>query len=139
MAKRLMNKARSAVYNALRNGKLRRKSCEICGADKAHAHHDDYARPLQIRWLCARHHFSWHAGERRQVLLRKVSVEGATFWRVAIPKIGRRDSRYRTFRSQTEAQQCFYVAKTKYDTYRSHQLARETHRLVWSRPKGKKL
>lgn len=49
------DKARSAVSNALRDGRLVRQGCEVCG-DKAQAHHDDYTKPLDVRWLCFRHH-----------------------------------------------------------------------------------
>lgn len=30
-------------------------------ARKANAHHDDYAKPLEVRWLCALHHQRHHA------------------------------------------------------------------------------
>src|SRR5215471_17099605 len=45
-------KARSIVTNALAAGKLVRGVCEVCGISPAEAHHDDYAKPLEIRWLC---------------------------------------------------------------------------------------
>ncbi len=48
-------KARTAVGTAIRDGKLTTQPCELCG-DKAHAHHEDYSKPLEVRWLCARHH-----------------------------------------------------------------------------------
>lgn len=49
------------VSNYVRDGKLTRKPCEICGDEKRiHAHHDDYAYPLDVRWLCAAHHRQWH-------------------------------------------------------------------------------
>ena len=51
--------AHIAVGNAIRNGRLLREPCEVCGA-KAQAHHDDYGRPLDVRWLCAAHHAEWH-------------------------------------------------------------------------------
>lgn len=54
--------ARHAVGNALAAGKLIKKPCEICGTTKdVHAHHDDYARPLEVRWLCRKHHDEHHA------------------------------------------------------------------------------
>lgn len=46
--------------NAIRDGKLHRSPCEICGEQKAQAHHDDYSKPLDVRWLCTTHHAEWH-------------------------------------------------------------------------------
>jgi len=56
-------KARAAelVTNAIRNGTLSRLPCEICGAtERVHGHHDDYSKPLDVRWLCSTHHRQWH-------------------------------------------------------------------------------
>jgi hypothetical protein len=53
-------KARTAVSNAVRDGRLEKKGCEVCG-DKAQAHHEDYSKPLQVRWLCFKHHREEHA------------------------------------------------------------------------------
>lgn len=57
------HKAHRAVEMAVRSGKMRREShCEKCGSsDAVHAHHDDYAFPLTVRWLCAACHHEWHA------------------------------------------------------------------------------
>lgn len=52
-------KAHHAVNNAIRDGRLIRQPCEICGA-KAQAHHDDYSKPLDVRWLCPVHHSEQH-------------------------------------------------------------------------------
>lgn len=52
-------KAQTAVNNAIRDGKLKRQACEVCG-EKAQAHHDDYAKPLDVRWLCSKHHMERH-------------------------------------------------------------------------------
>ena len=55
-------KAHSMVNNAIKGGKLFPEPCEICGiTESVHAHHDDYAKPLNVRWLCAAHHHQWHA------------------------------------------------------------------------------
>jgi len=55
-------KAHSMVNNFIRNGKLVKKPCEICGSpENIHAHHDDYLEPLNVRWLCSAHHSQWHA------------------------------------------------------------------------------
>jgi len=54
-------KAKAAANYAVKTGKLIRQPCEKCGAEKTDAHHDDYAKPLQVRWLCRGHHIAWHA------------------------------------------------------------------------------
>lgn len=46
--------------NAIRDGALKKKPCEVCGNVTVHAHHDDYAMPLKVRWLCEKHHYEWH-------------------------------------------------------------------------------
>ena len=46
--------------NAIRKGSIVRRDCEVCGKQNAEAHHDDYARPLDVRWLCVEHHNEWH-------------------------------------------------------------------------------
>lgn len=53
--------AHQAVQTALRNGSLVRQPCVICGSGKSHAHHDDYALPLDVTWLCHEHHMERHA------------------------------------------------------------------------------
>ncbi len=55
-----VRKARNAARQ------LPRQGCEICG-EGAHAHHEDYSKPLEVVWLCPRHH-----GERHQ---RRPAVE----------------------------------------------------------------
>lgn len=53
--------AHSAVGNALRDRRLVKQPCEVCGGKVAvHAHHDDYDKPLAVRWLCVPHHSAWH-------------------------------------------------------------------------------
>lgn len=53
-------KARTMVGNAIRDGKLFKEPCAECGEEKVHGHHDDYAKPLNVRWLCPVHHKQWH-------------------------------------------------------------------------------
>ena len=52
--------AHIAVANALRDGRLTKKTCHVCRAKKVHAHHDDYGKPLEVTWLCALHHSRLH-------------------------------------------------------------------------------
>jgi hypothetical protein len=53
--------ARQKVYKAVKRGELMRQPCEVCGRAFVHGHHDDYsAPPLNVRWLCPKHHRSCH-------------------------------------------------------------------------------
>jgi hypothetical protein len=56
----LRRAANIAVGNAIRDGILKKEPCLICG-EKAHAHHPDYGRPLNVVWLCPKHHKEAHA------------------------------------------------------------------------------
>ena len=53
-------KAHGRVAAAVRSGKLIPLCCEICGASKAVAHHEDYSKPLDVNWLCQAHHKQLH-------------------------------------------------------------------------------
>lgn len=59
--------ARDAVQRAVRSGKIVRQPCEVCNVThgsqrrdgsvvKVEAHHDDYSKPLEVRWVCTEHH-----------------------------------------------------------------------------------
>ncbi len=54
--------AHTMVGNAVRDGRLEKlNECEGCGSRvNIHGHHDDYAKPLEVRWLCAACHKQWH-------------------------------------------------------------------------------
>lgn len=49
-------KAHTELNEAIRKGIIHRQPCEICGNLKTHAHHEDYNKPLEVRWLCPLHH-----------------------------------------------------------------------------------
>ncbi len=48
------------VAYAVKKGELVVESCEECDKDPAQAHHDDYLKPLNVRWLCCTCHNAWH-------------------------------------------------------------------------------
>ena len=52
--------ANQAIQQRVFNGTLKRKPCEKCQKPKAQAHHDDYSKPLEVRWLCAACHSAHH-------------------------------------------------------------------------------
>jgi hypothetical protein len=61
MANPLKRKAHIVTSNAIRGGKLEKKPCEHCGAaEKVHAHHEDYNKPLDVNWLCVDCHGARH-------------------------------------------------------------------------------
>ena len=53
--------------------------CEICGSLTTHRHHEDYSKPLDIRWLCSRHHAARHK-ERRETGQDPKIVRRAVAW-----------------------------------------------------------
>lgn len=48
------------TYNAIKSGRLVPQPCEVCGNERVDAHHDDYNKPLSVRWLCRKHHSEHH-------------------------------------------------------------------------------
>jgi membrane-bound lytic murein transglycosylase len=52
--------ARLSVRREIRSGRLKRGNCEICKKQNAEAHHDDYSKPLEVRWFCRKHHREYH-------------------------------------------------------------------------------
>lgn len=49
------------VNRAVAAGRLVKKPCAVCGSPRSQAHHQDYSRPLDVIWLCAKHHAEEHA------------------------------------------------------------------------------
>lgn len=52
--------AHSYVAKALKDGILIKMACFVCGEMNTDAHHDDYMKPLDVRWLCRKHHAEHH-------------------------------------------------------------------------------
>ena len=55
------HKAHTAVSNAIRDGRLHKEACLFCEGQEVHAHHRDYAKPLEVIWLCPKCHHRLHA------------------------------------------------------------------------------
>lgn len=57
---RVKDLARAQVHNSIKRGVLVKLPCEVCGSSKVEAHHCDYLKPLDVMWLCNKHHSLWH-------------------------------------------------------------------------------
>jgi hypothetical protein len=50
----------NTLNNSITSSKIKRKPCEICGKLKTDGHHSDYSKPLEVKWLCHKHHIALH-------------------------------------------------------------------------------
>ncbi len=76
--------AQNVLEKAVCYGRVERKTkCEDCGdsgkfrdgRSKIQAHHDDYNKPLDVRWLCQKCHHLWHK-ENQAVIRNSQSRRG---------------------------------------------------------------
>lgn len=58
------------VRYAIKTGRLTRLPCGVCGNPKSEAHHEDYSKPLDVVWLCRKHHIERHTQIRSGDLLK---------------------------------------------------------------------
>lgn len=65
------NRAVGILNNAVRDKKISKLPCEVCGEIKVQAHHEDYSKPLDVNWLCIKHHNERHVQIREEKLLKK--------------------------------------------------------------------
>lgn len=58
----IKHKARAKVRYSVRAGKLKKLPCQECGDTNGiiDAHHNDYSKPLEVIWLCRKHHADLH-------------------------------------------------------------------------------
>lgn len=54
------NTTRHTTSNAIRDRRLIKGVCMICGCEKVEAHHKDYTKPFDVEWLCRKHHLEQH-------------------------------------------------------------------------------
>ena len=53
---------RRVTRRAIKSGKLIRQPCIMCGEIEVDAHHPDYSKPLDVVWVCKKHHHEIHYG-----------------------------------------------------------------------------
>jgi hypothetical protein len=67
---RLVNKHKvKAQYKARMawlKGLINKKPCEVCGETEVEGHHPNYDEPLNVIWLCTKHHAELHAEIRQK-------------------------------------------------------------------------
>jgi hypothetical protein len=57
----IRHRVRALTRSYIKAGKLIKQPCEICQTiENVEAHHDDYDKPMDIRWLCRKHHREHH-------------------------------------------------------------------------------
>ena len=59
-AQKLRANARSMANEYRKRGHLVPEPCETCGSEAVEMHHDDYSRPLDVRWMCRGCHLEFH-------------------------------------------------------------------------------
>jgi ribosomal protein L15E len=50
----------AATRSAIRRGLIERDVCAVCGDPETDGHHPDHKNPLEVVWLCRRHHKAEH-------------------------------------------------------------------------------
>jgi len=69
--------ARSHARIAVRRGQIQKKPCETCGSEKVEIHHENYDKPLQVRWLCRKCHLAEHKSAGRVAAGAQAILEAA--------------------------------------------------------------
>lgn len=100
------HKAREAIAS----GYIERTPCEICGKTPTHAHHDDYNKPLQVRFLCPSCHKKWHntnepirvSGEKECGICQRKFIPDDSHWKFCSDEC-RKESQRRINKPYTQA------------------------------------
>jgi hypothetical protein len=56
-------RAHCLIHYHVKKGNIKRKPCVVCGDVNSFAHHEDYTKPLEVVWLCRKHHREKHGGK----------------------------------------------------------------------------
>jgi hypothetical protein len=59
--------ARALANRYFRMGKIEKKPCFGCGSSHSEKHHEDYAKPLDVNWLCRECHLEYHEWRERKL------------------------------------------------------------------------
>jgi len=53
-------KVRFLIQKLVKKGVIKKLVCAECGDAKTVGHHPDYSKPLEVVWLCQKHHTETH-------------------------------------------------------------------------------
>lgn len=75
---KIKQQARGKLRTAILNGSVIKAPCIVCGNDKSEAHHHDYNQPLDVAWLCKKHHRAYERtfDDRSPVFFKHPTSEG---------------------------------------------------------------
>lgn len=68
-------RARTTLNAAIRRHKMMKQPCEVCGGLNVEAHHDDYSKPLDVRWLCRGKHLEQRGYVKRVEVLHRPAIQ----------------------------------------------------------------
>jgi hypothetical protein len=60
------HRARRKLEYAVKAGNIEKHPCAKCGSPASNGHHTDYSKPLDVVWLCRKHHDEEHARLKRE-------------------------------------------------------------------------
>lgn len=55
---------RAYTKEYIKRGALKKLPCSVCGDANSQIHHPDYDKPLEVVWLCRKHHLELHEAEK---------------------------------------------------------------------------
>lgn len=68
-------RARRIIEWEIKKGTVQKQPCEKCGLlNNVHAHHEDYSKPLEVVWLCVKHHQERHKELQTQAEVKTVEI-----------------------------------------------------------------
>jgi len=53
-------RAHQMIKRLIIKGIIKKEPCILCGENNSSAHHPDYTKPLEVVWLCQKHHSEKH-------------------------------------------------------------------------------
>lgn len=68
----IRHKTRAKSKALVKEGRIKRKPCVVCGSDDVLIHHEDYSNPYRVIWMCDLHHKEYHDG--------KIGLFNDTLW-----------------------------------------------------------